>query len=74
MHSFSAIAVALKKNRGKNQYRRGIACPSLPFGTTGIRRDNHSLLEIGDMVADVFHHQGTADQVIHRAIKESLEL
>lgn len=44
------------------------------LGSTGIGRDNDSILPVGDLVANVFDHQGLSVQVVNGDIKETLEL
>lgn len=44
------------------------------LGSTRIGRDNDGILPVGDLVANVFDHQGLSVQVVDRDIKEALEL
>jgi len=45
-----------------------------PLGASRVGRNNHDLLGIANVVVDVAHHEGLGVHVVHRDVKETLEL
>ena len=46
----------------------------VPLGSTRVRRDDDGVLPIRHFLLDIRHHARLAEQVVHRNIKESLDL